>query len=225
MQTRRLIAGDSLSLDQDKSFYCVVDGLVQVYTETSEGLSEQGSWDEGIVPGYQLLNEVGSGGTLSSLFMILSLFTEDVRISWQDTDVSDPGPDMDILHEPSRTRSHRSNSDVSLINLDAGSSRTHSRRHSISSSASTAQTDTTILSPSSSSKETYRKSKSGSARARPIHHGTVAVAVEDSTLAVIPAEAFRRVTKKYPKSSAHIVQGNNTIPFFKRVLISMLKLF
>src|SRR5260221_6645384 len=31
LQTRRLIAGDSLSLDQDKSFYCVVDGMVQVF--------------------------------------------------------------------------------------------------------------------------------------------------------------------------------------------------
>jgi lysophospholipid hydrolase len=37
--------------------------------------------------GYQLLNEVGSGGTLSSLFTILSLFTEDVKISWQDAAV------------------------------------------------------------------------------------------------------------------------------------------
>jgi lysophospholipid hydrolase len=37
--------------------------------------------------------------------------------------------------------------------------------------------------------------------------GTVARATEDSTLAVIPAEAFRRLTKKFPKASAHIVQG------------------
>lgn len=34
--------------------------------------------------GYQLLNEVKSGGTLSSLFTILSLFTEDIKISWQE---------------------------------------------------------------------------------------------------------------------------------------------
>lgn len=34
--------------------------------------------------GYHLLNEVGSGGTLSSLFTILSLFTENVNLAWPD---------------------------------------------------------------------------------------------------------------------------------------------
>ncbi|KAF9512745.1 hypothetical protein BS47DRAFT_1344986 [Hydnum rufescens UP504] len=34
-ETRRLIAGDSLSLDQDRNVYCIVDGLVQVYAKTS----------------------------------------------------------------------------------------------------------------------------------------------------------------------------------------------
>lgn len=38
--------------------------------------------------------------------------------------------------------------------------------------------------------------------------GAVARATEDTTLAVIPAEAFKRLTKKFPKASAHIVQGN-----------------
>lgn len=36
---------------------------------------------------------------------------------------------------------------------------------------------------------------------------TVARAKVDSTLAVIPAEAFKRLTHKFPKASAHIVQG------------------
>ena len=39
--------------------------------------------------GYQLLNEVSTGGTLSSLFTILSLFTENVKMSWQDDEVLD----------------------------------------------------------------------------------------------------------------------------------------
>lgn len=39
-----------------------------------------------------------------------------------------------------------------------------------------------------------------------IHHGTVARATVDTTLAVIPAEAFRRLTHKFPKATAHIVQ-------------------
>lgn len=36
---------------------------------------------------------------------------------------------------------------------------------------------------------------------------TVARAKVDSTLAVLPAEAFKRLTHKFPKASAHIVQG------------------
>lgn len=43
-----------------------------------------------------------------------------------------------------------------------------------------------------------------------LHHGVVARATEDSTLAVIPAEAFRRLTKKFPKATGHIVQGELT---------------
>ncbi|KAG8959437.1 phosphatidylcholine and lysophosphatidylcholine phospholipase [Tulasnella sp. 408] len=39
-----------------------------------------------------------------------------------------------------------------------------------------------------------------------VRRGLVARATQDSTLAVIPAEAFRRLTKKFPKASAHIVQ-------------------
>ena len=36
---------------------------------------------------------------------------------------------------------------------------------------------------------------------------TIARAQVDTTLAVIPADAFKRLTKKFPKASAHIVQG------------------
>ena len=71
-------------MDQDKSFYCVIDGMVQVYAQTGRPTDQDFvQWDEEDMNGYQLLNEVGSGGTLSSLFTILSLFTEDVKISWQ----------------------------------------------------------------------------------------------------------------------------------------------
>lgn len=48
-----------------------------------------------------------------------------------------------------------------------------------------------------------------------LHQGVVARATVDSTLAVIPAEAFRRLTKKFPKATGHIVQGNNFFFLFK----------
>jgi lysophospholipid hydrolase len=37
-------------------------------------------------------------------------------------------------------------------------------------------------------------------------NGTIARATVDTTLAVIPAEAFRKLTRKFPKASGTIVQ-------------------
>lgn len=220
LQTRRLIAGDSISLDQDKNFYCVIDGLVQVHTRNGDVNQDDEGWGGSSTKGYQLLNEVGSGGTLSSLFTILSLFTEDVRISWQDEVRTEPGPDIDA--PPSvRTRPHRSDSDVSSIALEnpnhnsPSPSSATSRRNSISSSGSTVHGDeSAAFSPGGRGRRPYsRVSTSTAYTATQNHchsdHGTVAVAVEDATLAVIPAEAFRRLTKKFPKASAHIVQGES----------------
>ncbi|KAJ6541870.1 hypothetical protein B0H19DRAFT_1175019 [Mycena capillaripes] len=209
LQTRRLIAGDSMSLDQDKSFYCVVDGMVQVFAQTGKENEEQiGTWEGEDMNGYQLLNEVGSGGTLSSLFTILSLFTEDVKMSWQDEPEDD---DEDGITMPLRTRAERTNSDVSQLDLK------HRRRSSTSSSASTVHPD--LLPPRAGSMsplfvdepETARQSPPATRPPLPrrptsIHRGVVARATEDTTLAVIPAEAFRRLTKKFPKAAGHIVQ-------------------
>ncbi|KAJ7110317.1 hypothetical protein C8R43DRAFT_1042208 [Mycena crocata] len=211
LQTRRLIAGDSMSLDQDKSFYCVVDGMVQVFAQTGKETEEQiGVWDDEDMNGYQLLNEVGSGGTLSSLFTILSLFTEDVKMSWQDDDPeSESDPFLDEgLSMPTRTRPERANSDVP---------QTRPRRSSTSSSTSTVHPE--MLPPRAGSMsplfvdepETARLSPSIPRVAPPsrpssVHRGVVARATEDTTLAVIPAEAFRRLTKKFPKATGHIVQ-------------------
>ncbi|KAF7302953.1 Lysophospholipase NTE1 [Mycena kentingensis (nom. inval.)] len=204
LQTRRLIAGDSMSLDQDRSFYCVVDGMVQVFAHTGKDNAEEnvGMWEDENMNGYQLLNEVGSGGTLSSLFTILSLFTEDVKMSWQDDD-NDFGLTM-----PPRPRN---NSDVSQLELKA-----HTRRSSTSSTTSTIHPEflrASSMSPLSMDEqpETARES-SPSVRSPPVqrpanvHRGVVARATEDTTLAVIPAEAFRRLTKRFPKATGHIVQ-------------------
>ncbi|PWN52275.1 hypothetical protein IE53DRAFT_385323 [Violaceomyces palustris] len=92
LQTKRIVAGDSLSLDSDFSFYIVVDGHVQVFAPLppTNGAYQDPSvrpvdaFDDEDHNGYQLLNEVESGGTLSSLFTILSLFTEDVKLGFGD---------------------------------------------------------------------------------------------------------------------------------------------
>lgn len=216
LQTRRLIAGDSISLNQDKNFYCVIDGLVQVYNKTGEAQLEEDAWESTSPNGYQLLNEVGSGGTLSSLFTILSLFTEDIRMSWQDDGESRAGPDSSS--PPTRPREHRSNSDISSMDLEVvppnetgTPGRSRSRRRMSTSSGSTVHgDDATILSPSGRSHRGSSSHPGRRRRVRVAEHGIVALAVEDSTLAVIPAEAFRRLVKQYPKASAHIVQGVQT---------------
>jgi len=81
LQTRRLIAGDSISLDQDKSFYCVIDGMVQVFTQTGHASEEHLSWDEENMNGFQLLNEVrrsfASKQNLADLYIIDRLEAEE----------------------------------------------------------------------------------------------------------------------------------------------------
>ncbi|KAF9502205.1 patatin-domain-containing protein [Pleurotus eryngii] len=233
LQTRRLIAGDSMSLEQDKSFYCVVDGMVQVYARTGHSTVHQpGSWDEDDTNGYQLLNEVGSGGTLSSLFTILSLFTEDVKMSWQGANsANEPAAQNASTFASSsssstHSRARRSNSDVSQmeLNLDGVKSPkpgAAQRRASVSSSASTSTVhapggtqrgtshsptldddDFEPVTPHASSVPLSRTQSNSPG----IHRGVVVRATEDTTLAVIPAEAFRRLTKKFPKATGHIVQ-------------------
>ncbi|KAL4067299.1 hypothetical protein V8B97DRAFT_1873882 [Scleroderma yunnanense] len=224
LQTRRLIAGDSISLDQDRNFYCVIDGNVQVFARTDQNTRLNGSWDEEDMNGYQLINEVGSGGTLSSLFSILSLFTDEIKLTWQEglTDLP-TSRSNEHMTPPRRAKTGRTNSDVSQITLEAdperASLRGRGRGESVSSSGSTAH-PLDMMSPSTdrpspprperlflmTASDTHSFALSDSTPRSQFHHGIVGRATEDSTLAVIPAEAFRRVTKKFPKATGHIVQ-------------------
>lgn len=308
LQTRRLVAGDSISLDNDSSFYIVVDGNVQVFAP----LPSQG--DTGHVvddleeeehSGFQLLNEVESGGTLSSLFTILRLFTEDVKLAFTESE----GPLKPESRNASRTSMHRrdsrtkTNSDEaqaavqgamrpgsSQLQLNAASLRNvpsavdpsyfgntsvdtflgrkakasastdddvtvqadedhaHDRSPGPSDLLPPAQGDppfpdfpTQTHSPFSSrlghagsqSPPFRNRTTSVATEGRPttpgsilsgfsgngpsargVHDGglpneelgTVGRATVDTTLAVIPAIAFKRLTKRYPNAAAHIVQ-------------------
>jgi lysophospholipid hydrolase len=182
--------------------------------------------------------EVGSGGTLSSLFNILSLFTEDVHISWQDGEHETSGPSNALVpvfrSQPIRPPFAESDSEVSQFSLDPGPLRSSRRRDSVSTiqnvspthSRSTARPrafdNGPISRATSLSAETSRTSRSADSRdsdssPTETEQGTVARAVEDSTLAVIPAEAFRRLTKKFPKATAHIVQGGLLIRLWRHI--------
>lgn len=65
MQTRQLIAGDTLLLEEEKSFCLVVDGLVQVFVKSPPRLAQVDAddeeWEGG--EGYQLLTEAKNGGS------------------------------------------------------------------------------------------------------------------------------------------------------------------
>jgi lysophospholipid hydrolase len=166
LHTRKLRAGDILfdSRKDDKDFYIVIDGKVSVFVkgqksakEKDEGINEESfdsftnlheqgaKWE-----GHHLLNEVISGGTVSSLFAILTLFTEDLdfgKSAWL----------MGNLTESPK----KETADNQLLESELLSS---------------------------------------------VHRDLVAKASVDTTLAVIPAKAFKNLTIKFPSASAHIVQ-------------------
>ncbi|KAK6424115.1 phosphatidylcholine and lysophosphatidylcholine phospholipase, partial [Oleoguttula sp. CCFEE 5521] len=98
MQTRKLIAGETLLLEEEKGYCLVVDGLVQIFVKSNRTSSpddtgddsavEDGSGEDGAGANrrYQLLTEVRNGAPMSSLFSILALFTENVKLRHGDED-------------------------------------------------------------------------------------------------------------------------------------------
>lgn len=212
--------------------------------------------DEAPLNGFDLLNEVSSGGTLSSLFTILSLFTEDVRLEWdrpaaEETDAGayrsglereeDAAEERDglqsfrdAINSPSRPSGLPPVPDDGLPTPVLGSGspypagtgdRMSSARSSASRPGSSARTplESPRMGTGSRPASSRQSTRGGTPLGEPhgvgsgarfsggeghdAERGTVARATVDSTLAVIPADAFRRLTKKFPKASAHIVQG------------------
>ncbi|KAI9802963.1 MAG: phosphatidylcholine and lysophosphatidylcholine phospholipase [Sarcosagium campestre] len=256
MQTRKLIAGETLLLEEEEGFCLVVDGLVQIFVKsghragnkTSEGYlddyDEDPSDDDGKGDrrhegnqGYQLLTEVKNGAPMSSLFSILSLFTEDVKLRHdgdseggmgssassagfaqskfsmtpnpQDGNITPPsgqqspadGAPLDPARVDPHTqrrfsdhvastpsgKSHLPNVPPLSLDIDANLNSAHHRQHH-----------------RSASKEPPRKPKQN--KTVSAHPDVLARATVDTTIAIIPATAFRRLTRVYPKATAHIVQ-------------------
>ncbi|KAL4914392.1 hypothetical protein BDW62DRAFT_190474 [Aspergillus aurantiobrunneus] len=214
MQTRKLIAGETLQLEEEKGFCLVVDGLVQIFVKSMQGgkhswngeALEESSDDETQArdgkQGYQLLTEVKNGASMSSLFSILSLFTEDIQLrttggSYSSLSSVQPSPAPVPESYPTSPRNipRDREDDSSTINRDGeflpsvpplhiGESRTSSHHHN----------DRPI-----SSGRMHNRRKS-------VHPDIVARAMVDTTIAIIPASAFRRLTRLYPRATAHIVQ-------------------
>ena len=238
MQTRKLIAGETLLLEEEKGFCLVVDGMVQIFVkssrdevaanggfwnERSESYEEEGEHSDGEHQGYQLLTEVKNGTPMSSLFSILSLFTENVKLRHDDeretrpvssasstgfpfgaTTESGPNtpgwlgegnPQMTAYRDPRRRASSTVAANGHLpavppLSLNSSSDQQHQQR--------------TDHDPNGN--RDRREASHRSEDRKSVHPEIVARATVDTTIAIIPATAFHRLTRVYPKATAHIVQ-------------------
>ncbi|KAK7516703.1 hypothetical protein IWZ03DRAFT_195590 [Phyllosticta citriasiana] len=228
MQTRKLIAGETLLLEEEKGFCLVVDGLVQIFVKSncddasvdsglgSESSDEDDSKGQGHQQGYQLLTEVKNGAPMSSLFSILSLFTEDVKLRHDEDSGVDSVPTTAggaSFQPPGGTGTSTPQSGHPSPHMSPRTDHRHGRASSIASptvggrlpripslSLDTAQVgEEPIKHKRTTSNSRTRKLKSA-------HPDIVARATVDTTIAVIPASAFKRLTRLYPRATAHIVQ-------------------
>ncbi|KAF7905792.1 hypothetical protein EAF00_000071 [Botryotinia globosa] len=218
MQTRKLIAGETLNLEEEKGFCLVVDGLVEIFVKSArEGRGsdtdpmsyEREDSDSGSGlhrgsghQGYQLLTEVRNGAPMSSLFSILSLFTEDVKLRHSDDD------DFDGNGTPGHQEySHDAPPSLPTSPIYGAPSQ-DGRRDDRNRRASSTTVNGRIppLSLDAAANIYQRRPRPKRLNTTSVHPDIVARATVDTTIAIIPASAFRRLTRVYPKATAHIVQ-------------------
>lgn len=236
MQTRKLIAGETLLLEEEKGFCLVVDGLVQIFVKAARDAEQDSSAENSFMEdehpeerdrsnrSYQLLTEVNNGAPMSSLFTILSLFTDDVKLRHDHSEDSaetanakqarSPFPqDGQMTPQSGDTSPAPWNADSRPVSRQRRSSNRLSRPGSMAwkdppplalDSSSDAQHLHSSRRPSLSRNATapYLKPK----KKFSAHPDIVARATVDTTIAIIPASAFHRITRIYPKATAHIVQ-------------------
>jgi len=230
MMTRKLIAGETLNLEEEKGFCIVVDGLVEIFVKSSHDrpnvsdarahpFFDSHSSDESSHgpprQRYQLLTEVRNGAPMSSLFSIMSLFTEDVNLRHSDDDSSEP---------PSTLRGHahpvyplsadfrKSEVPVSFPNTPqfrtTGQNGPNvdepARPVTASNGGVLPNVPPLTLEPQAAGKRPPRPvpKRTGTTS---VHPDIIARATVDTTIAIIPASAFRRLIRVYPKATAHIV--------------------
>lgn len=238
MQTRKLIAGETLNLEEEKGFCLVVDGMVEIFVKSArEGRgsgSDPGSFhpddssDDGGDSdhrhgrqGYQLLTEVKNGAPMSSLFSILSLFTEDVKLRHtEDDDIERPmsagyghqkfSSSVDLSFRPSHDAPPSIPTSPIYGAPSYDGNPTNRDRRSSTLASSTAGGMLPKVTPFSLDTQAPEipKQRPNTRRAQTYsaHPDIVARATVDTTIAIIPASAFRRLTRVYPKATAHIVQ-------------------
>lgn len=222
MQTRKLIAGETLNLEDEKGFCFVVDGLVEIFVKSSQqsqmtasalnmssAFELSSTEEDAMLPGqqrYQLLTEVRNGNPMSSLFSIMSLFTEDVHLQVPSEDSAEPNLANADTSPRMSTRGNAIDDRTAMFANGPSSSAATGEPDDIGS----ASQNTTLprIPPISLDDPPVRSHpKRHKLKRMPTsaHPDIIARATTDTTIAIIPASAFRRLIKIYPKATAHIV--------------------
>lgn len=229
MQTRKLIAGETFNLEEEKGFCLVVDGLVEIFVRSSghsrrfahsprlgPAAEPASTDDEQAAPGhqrYQLLTEVRNGAPMSSLFSIMSLFTEDVPMRHSDDESSEPGTATHSAVLPN----YPGSADFRRAPTVPASLPGTPQLDGPDSAAETPLEHGALPGGSRGLHRIPPISLDGSNTGRPhrpapkrggtgsAHPDIIARATVDTTIAIIPASAFRRLIRIYPKATAHIV--------------------
>ena len=238
MQTRKLIAGETLLLEEEKGFCLVVDGLVQIFVKSKreDHNDSEDAWGRNGRPnsytdddenqeaeqqGYQLLTEVKNGAPMSSLFSVLSLFTEDVKMRHEDDEARPSSsasnfgffPSTPLVNSMSGPNTPDLREDLHpQLHMQPNRSRASSRDGAFVQNGQLPAVPPLSLDPNTSQPSGRRtnhdrqRNRRASGKPKSVHPDIVARATQDTTIAIIPATAFHRLTRVYPKATAHIVQ-------------------
>lgn len=230
MQTRKLAAGETILLEEEQGFCLVVDGLVQIFVKSKQGAQHESSSgsasndeeDESggrVNQGYQLLTEVKNGAPMSSLFSILSLFTEDVKLRHDDQEEEAGEASHRFSQQPGNESVPSTAGAVtplsearSPVDFPVGSAFTRQRESNLPDRGLPKVPPLSLdgnlraRNPSHSRRGSYARQQIPRIKKDSAHPDILARATVDTTIAIIPAAAFRRLTRVYPRASAHIVQ-------------------
>ena len=219
MQTRKLMAGETLLLEEEKGFCLVVDGMVQIFVKSNkaprspgEGHSVNGhdqthgeEEPREDRQGYQLLTEVKNGAPMSSLFSVLSLFTEDVKLRHDPENANglDGGfsPSYPSGGTPELQQESPARTPFPPLDHESQQNQFFELRNGLPIVPPMSLDETGLPKKQSRGLLAHKRAQRKSA-----HPDIVARATSDTMIAIIPATAFRRLTRVYPKATAHIIQ-------------------
>ncbi|GMM36519.1 lysophospholipase [Saccharomycopsis crataegensis] len=191
MKTQRLDSGELFALDSSLGFSIVVEGSVNVYSKVSTDSNNVNRTvthestdanDTYILNGekFQLINFVKTGNPLSSLVSILSLFTDNT------SNANSPYSEQVVFRVMNRSLSESQAANSLEIFPDYLAD--DSNEGSPSASNPLVEDDDIY-------EERLNKLPD-----------LIAQANSNCTIAIIPADSFRRLTRKWPRAASHIVQ-------------------